>query len=222
MPFPYSAVIFDLDGTLVDSIGDISEALNLTMKQLGGPQYPVDVVRRWVGEGTHALLTTALEEARLDARAKDIFPLFSKHYDACLLNSARLYPGVIEALRALRDVDCRLAICTNKPSRCIAPLLAHLGVAGYFLAGIGGDTLPKSKPHALPLLHLAQHFALKPEACLMVGDSGIDFAAAQSAQMPCALVRYGYSRGFDVDSAGAVMVVDDLRQLLLLDEHTPS
>ena len=219
MPFPYSVVIFDLDGTLVDSIGDISEALNLTLKQLGGPQYEVNVVRRWVGEGTHTLLATALDAAGLQAQVADVFPLFSKHYDACLLNAARLYPGVIEALRALSDVDCRLAICTNKPSRCIAPLLAHLGVAGYFLAGIGGDTLPKRKPHALPLLHLAQHFGVAPDACLMVGDSGIDFAAAQSAQMPCALVRYGYSRGFDVDSAGAVMVVDDLRQLLLLDEH---
>ena len=218
MPFPYHVVIFDLDGTLVDSAADIACALNLTLQEHGITPFDVATVRSWIGEGMHALMKTALAAAQTHVDFEQFMYVFDKHYDACLTQHARLYPGVNETLAALRDADCRLAICTNKPSRCIAPLLVHLGVAGYFQASVGGDTLSKRKPHALPLLHLAQHFGASVEACLMVGDSAFDFAAAQSANMPCALVRYGYSRGFDVDSAGAIMVVDDLRQLLVLNE----
>ena len=95
-------------------------------------------------------------------------------------------------------------------------MLEHLGIAAQFATVLGGDSLPPRKPSAAPLLHLAQQFQHSPAQCLMVGDSATDAAAAQAAGMPLAMVRYGYLSGFDVEHAGAVAVIDDMRALLML------
>ena len=143
-------------------------------------------------------------------------PVMMRHYEASLLHHPHLYPGVAEALPALRSAGATLALCTNKPARFIQPLLEHLGIAAQFATVLGGDSLPQRKPSAAPLLHLAQQFQHAPAQCLMVGDSATDAAAAQAAGMPLAMVRYGYLRGFDVEHAGAVAVIDDMRALLML------
>ncbi|MEE7558600.1 HAD-IA family hydrolase, partial [Xanthomonas sp. Kuri4-2] len=143
-------------------------------------------------------------------------PVMMRHYGECLLHRPRLYPGVREALASLRAGGHTLAICTNKPARFITPLLRHLQIADGFAAQLGGDSLPERKPSGAPLQHLADRFAQPLAQCLMVGDSATDAQAAQAAGMPLAMVRYGYLRGFDADAAGAVAVVDDLRELLAL------
>lgn len=213
--YPYPLVIFDLDGTLVDSVGDLAEALNLTLQQWQLAPVAEDVVRSWVGEGARALLATALQQAGSSAPLDALMPDFMRHYHDCLLHQPRLYAGVEQTLEGLRRQDCILAICSNKPSRFIAPLLRHLGIVDYFSALLGGDSLPERKPDARPLLFLAEQLGQRPPDCLMVGDSATDAAAAHAAAMPLAMVRYGYLRGFDVDAAGAVAVLDDLRELLL-------
>ncbi|MEQ7329616.1 phosphoglycolate phosphatase [Xanthomonas campestris] len=214
--FPYPLVIFDLDGTLVDSASDIAEALNGTLQELGLQQFPEATVRSWIGEGVHTLLATALREAGSDRDVDTEMPVMMRHYEASLLHHPRLYPGVAEALPALRSAGATLALCTNKPARFIQPLLEHLGIAAQFATVLGGDSLPQRKPSAAPLLHLAQQFQHAPAQCLMVGDSATDAAAAQAAGMPLVMVRYGYLRGFDVEHAGAVAVIDDMRALLML------
>ena len=135
------------------------------------------------------------------------------HYRECLLRSPRLFDGVAEALAQLRERAVPLAICTNKPVALVPPLLQHLGIGDAFALVLGGDSLPQRKPSGEPLRHIAAHFGLPVNACLMVGDSLTDYRAAEDAGMPIALVRYGYPRGLDLATAAAVAVIDDLREL---------
>ncbi|WP_258223907.1 HAD-IA family hydrolase, partial [Stenotrophomonas sp. HMWF003] len=140
---------------------------------------------------------------------------FMRHYEACLLRSPRLFDGVTPALQALRDEGVTLAICTNKPSALVAPLLQHFGLQDQFALVLGGDSLAERKPSGVPLRHIATQLGVAPEAALMVGDSITDYRAAVNAGMPVALVRYGYPRGLDLDNVEAVAVMDDLRELLV-------
>lgn len=217
MPFPFPLVIFDLDGTLVDSLSDIAEALNLTLADASLPQVDEATVRGWIGEGVRTLVATALQSAGSALPVDEAMPGFMRHYAECLLHRPRLFPGTLETLDGLRARGATLAICTNKPSRFVAPLLEHLGVADRFAAVIGGDSLPERKPSAAPLLHLCERFGRLPENSLMVGDSAVDAAAAQASKVPLALVRHGYLRGLDPARSGARWVMDDLRELLAIE-----
>lgn len=214
MMLDYPLVIFDLDGTLVDSAADIAEALDLTLQQQQLAAVGESTVRGWIGEGARTLLQTALRAQHSALSVEALMPQFMRHYHDCLLHRPRLYPGAAEAVRALRARGSTLAICSNKPESMIRPLLRHFSIDDCFAAVIGADSLAERKPSPLPLLHLAQRFGLAPGQCLMVGDSATDAAAAQAAVMPLALVRYGYLRGLDPAQAGAVVVLDDLRGLL--------
>jgi len=213
LSYPYPLVIFDLDGTLVDSAADIAEALNRTLEDWQLPRVPEATVLTWIGDGVRRLVEQAFTAARSDIDLDRVMPGFMRHYEACLLRSPRLYDGVVPALEALRARNVTLAICTNKPSAMVAPLLAHLGVQDFFAMILGGDSLPERKPSGVPLRHIAAAFGVAPTAALMVGDSITDYRAAVDAGMPVALVRYGYPRGLDLDTVDAVAVVDDLRAL---------
>jgi phosphoglycolate phosphatase len=213
LSYPYPLVIFDLDGTLVDSAADIAEALNRTLEDWQLPRVPEATVLTWIGDGVRRLVEQAFTAARSDIDLDRVMPGFMRHYEACLLRSPRLYDGVVPALEALRARNVTLAICTNKPSAMVAPLLAHLGVQEFFARVLGGDSLPERKPSGVPLRHIAAAFGVAPTAALMVGDSITDYRAAVDAGMPVALVRYGYPRGLDLATVDAVAVVDDLRAL---------
>ena len=213
MSYPYPLVIFDLDGTLVDSAPDIAEALNRTLEDWQLPRVPEATVLTWIGDGVRRLVEQAFTAAGSDIDLDRVMPGFMRHYEACLLRSPRLYDGVVPALEALRARNVTLAICTNKPSAMVAPLLAHLGVQDDFKMVLGGDSLPERKPSGVPLRHIADAFNVAPGAALMVGDSITDYRAAVDAGMPVALVRYGYPRGLDLATVDAVAVVDDLRAL---------
>lgn len=208
-----AALVFDLDGTLVDSADDIAEAVNRTLDELSLPCVSDATVRSWIGEGVRRLVATALAHAGSERTLEEVMPIFMRHYRDCLLRSPRLYDGVVEALQLLRARGLPMAICTNKPSALVPPLLEHLVIAGYFAHIVGGDTLPQRKPAPEPLLHAARLLGQVPGHCLMVGDSATDLEAANAAGMPIVLVRYGYPRGLDLESAGALAAIDDLRQL---------
>lgn len=212
----YQLVIFDLDGTLVDSVSDIAEALNLTLVQWRLQPVAEATVRSWVGEGVRTLLATALRAQGREDALEQALPDMMRHYGDCLLHRPQVYPGVRETLAALQARGIALAVCTNKPIRFVAPLLDHLGLRDHFSALLGGDSLPLRKPDPAPLRHLAAQFDQPVAGCLMVGDSATDAAAATAADMPLAMVRYGYLRGFDPAGSGAIAVVDDLRELLAL------
>lgn len=214
LTYPYPLVIFDLDGTLVDSAADIAEALNRTLEDQHLPRVPEATVHSWIGDGVRRLVEQAFTAAGHVTDLDAVMPGFMRHYEECLLRSPRLYDGVVPALQGLRERNVTLAICTNKPHAMVGPLLAHLGVQDYFAQVIGGDSLPERKPSGAPLRYLAAAFELAPSAALMVGDSITDYRAAVDAGMPVALVRYGYPRGLELDKVQAVAVMDDLRELL--------
>ncbi len=202
-----AALVFDLDGTLVDSAEDIAEAINRSLEELSLSRVSEATVRSWIGEGVRRLVAIALAHAGSERTPDEVMPLFMRHYHDCLLRSPRLYDGVADALQQLQARGLPMAICTNKPSALVPPLLAHLGI-------VGGDTLPQRKPSPEPVLHAARLLGRAPAQCLMVGDSATDLEAANAAGMPIALVRYGYPRDLDLDAAGAVAVIDDMRELL--------
>lgn len=210
------AVIFDLDGTLVDSAADIAEAVNRLFDALQLPRVDDALVRGWIGDGVRALVATALAHQRSEQPLDQALAVFMTGYHDCLLRSPQLYPGVREVLQALQQAAVPMAICTNKPVDLVPPLLQHLGIAGFFPVIIGGGSLPQRKPDPAPLLASAGGLGVAVGRCLMVGDSGTDHAAALAAAMPVALVRYGYPRTLDLDALPALAVVDDLRQLLPL------
>ncbi|WP_315387449.1 phosphoglycolate phosphatase [uncultured Stenotrophomonas sp.] len=216
MSYPYPLVIFDLDGTLVDSAADIAEALNRTLEDWQLPRVPEATVLTWIGDGVRRLVEQAFTAAHSDIDLAKVMPGFMRHYEACLLRSPRLFDGVVPALQALQARNVPLAICTNKPVAMVGPLLAHLGVQDFFAKVLGGDSLPERKPSGEPLRHIAAAFDVAPEAALMVGDSITDYRAAVDARMPVALVRYGYPRGLDLENVEAVAVMDNLQELLRL------
>lgn len=216
MSFPYSLVVFDLDGTLVDSASDISEAVNRTLQDWSLPRVEEPVIRGWIGDGARALVTSAFEHAGARIDLDEVMPGFMVHYAECLLLYPTVYPGVVETLQALHANGIAVAVCTNKPERFVRPLLDHLALGEYFTVIVGGDTLPERKPSAVPLLHVVDHFGLQVAQCLMVGDSATDVQTAVAAGMPMALVTYGYLRGVDPHAVPGVRVIDDMRELLVL------
>jgi phosphoglycolate phosphatase len=206
-------VIFDLDGTLVDSLSDIAEAVNRTLAGRGLPAVPESAVRSWLGDGSTALIRTAFAHVGGNIDIQPVMPEFMRHYQDCLLRDLRLYPGVIDTLEALKQKNVTLAICSNKPEQFIRPLLEALKIDACFSAILGGNSLAESKPSGLPLRYLAEKFAVPVSRCLMVGDSSADLHAAENAGMPAALVSYGYTRDMDLKSVSA-RVVDDIREIL--------
>ena len=218
MPVPARAVLFDLDGTLIDSASGIAEAVNRTLLELGQRREDPAVVRGWIGDGARLLLHRALAHAGADlpdGPAFDAaFAVLMRHYGESLPQQALAYPGAGEALHGLRARGVPVALCTNKPGRFIGPLLDALAWSSLFDAIVGGDTLPERKPSPVPLLHIADGFGVAPGDALMVGDSRTDADAAQAAGMPLLLVRYGYHHGRIPLAGDAVAFTDDLRSLL--------
>ncbi|WP_101926340.1 MULTISPECIES: phosphoglycolate phosphatase [Luteimonas] len=214
--YPWPVVLFDLDGTLVDSAADIAEAVNRMLAELDLARVDEATVRSWIGDGAGQLITQALQHAGSSLTSDAVMPRFMVHYADCLLLAPQLYPGVAETLQALQARGVRMAVCTNKPERFVAPLLAAMGIAGRFEAVVGAGTVAERKPHPLPLTHLAAHFHVPVSRCLMVGDSATDAGAANAAGAPLVLVSYGYRRSFDLHGCGALAVIDRFDDLLAL------
>ena len=213
MPFPWKLVLFDLDGTLVDSAADIAEAVNRTLDELGHAREDEATVRAWIGHGAKALLDSALRHAGSRHDVDAVMPQFMVHYEDCLLLHARLYPGTVETLDALADAGVAMSMATNKPERMARVLVEAMGIGHHFSHLIGGDTLAERKPSAMPLLHLAALHGATATETLMVGDSEADAGAAKAAGMDLVLLRHGYPRDVDLERAGAVAVMDSLEGL---------
>ncbi|WCE02745.1 phosphoglycolate phosphatase [Pseudoxanthomonas sp. JBR18] len=215
MSFPHPLVIFDLDGTLVDSAPDIAEAVNRTLTDWKLRNFDLDQITNWIGEGSRQLITYAMRAAGSEADIDEVMPGFLKHYGDTALDG-QLYPGVAETLAALHAQGAKLAVCTNKPGQFVRPLLEARGVLQYFDGIVAGDTLPQRKPAPEPLWHLVEQFGAALKTCLMVGDSESDAVSAHNAGMPLVMVRYGYRKQYDLDAAGAVAVIDHFADLLTL------
>ena len=212
---------FDLDGTLLDSVPDLTKAIQLTLAELNLPNQPLDSVRGWVGNGARVLVKRALSgniKAEVPSDLFDIaYPIFLKHYAEHLNENSVLYNGVEQTLQALKDADILLACITNKPEQFTLPLLKELGLLELFDKVVCGDTFKHRKPHPMPLLETANFFNVSPTQAIMVGDSVNDIAAAQAAGFYSICVDYGYHGEDDVNELGANVVIShfsDISQLL--------
>jgi phosphoglycolate phosphatase len=210
-------VLFDLDGTLVDSLPDLACCIDQMMLQLGLEPPGLKLVGRWVGNGVERLVKRALtgdfDAEPAPALLAQALPLFQELYALHNSRSSQLYPGAAATLGWLRERRIHLACVTNKAARFTLPLLANLGIAPYFGLVLSGDSLPEKKPHPLPLLTAAAHFQVQPAACLMVGDSRNDIQAARAAGFPVVAVSYGYNHGQDIREAEPDAVLDSLSEL---------
>jgi len=215
-------LIFDLDGTLVDSAPDLANAINQMLITIGRVPFSSDMIRSWVGNGAHTLVSRALSGDSVIAsdltpevvnQALDVF--LAIYRDNVCIDSV-LYPQVLATLRELKKRQYRLAIVTNKPLEFVAPILQHLGLSDIFEQILGGDSLAKKKPDPLPLKHLSELLGIAPMHCLMVGDSKNDIVAAKRANIQSVGVTYGYNYGEDIAVYEPDLVTSDFAQLLKL------
>lgn len=210
-------VMFDLDGTLLDSVPDLAAAVDSMLQQLGLPLAGIDKVRNWVGNGARLLVERALLSQREGVAAagdnEAALALFMQAY-ADNHRFTRVYPGVLECLDWFTAQQIQLAVITNKPQRFVGPLLEEKGLAGYFRWVISGDTLSRQKPDPEALLHVMQAAGVEPSQCIFVGDSRNDVLAARAAGVPCIAVSYGYNHGRPVAEEAPDLLLDDLRDML--------
>lgn len=200
---PVGCVLFDLDGTLIETAGDIALALNRALAEHGIESLPVDVVRTLIGRGAPRLVSRAVAMRGLEPSAElcdAIFEQFLDHYARLHdegESSAVAFPGVVAALGALTARGVPLAVVTNKQHRLAVQALHHAGIEKAFGVIVGGDTCAKRKPDPQPLLHACQALGVPADRALMIGDSVIDVTAARAASIPVLCVPYGYNEGND-------------------------
>ncbi|HVW68467.1 MAG TPA: phosphoglycolate phosphatase [Steroidobacteraceae bacterium] len=209
-------VVFDLDGTLIDSAPDMHRAVNLLLNDLGRPPLSLREIRTMVGDGAAALIARALAARHcVTADPDESLAQFLRYYAEEPTAATRVFPGVPETLERLHAAGLTLAVCTNKPGGLTHTILERLQVGRYFDRVVAGDTLPYRKPDPRALLSVLESFGTPEAASLLVGDSEVDAATASAAQVPFVLMTYGYHRG-PVEEIASVATLDDFPELATL------
>ena len=209
-----SAAIVDLDGTMVDTLGDFDAALNAMLAELSLGHVDRGFIEHTVGKGSEHLIRQTLAHVQADAANFDAaWARYQHHYLQINGDHAQVYPGVVEGLQRLRERGLKLACLTNKPTVFAQSLLRKKGLAGFFDHVFGGDAFERKKPDPLPLLKTCEALGAPPARTLMLGDSSNDAQAARAAGCPVVLVSYGYNHGepvSGVDSDGVIGRLDAL------------
>ena len=215
--FQPKLIMIDVDGTLVDSVPDLAYCIDEMMQKLGLQKWGETKVRHWVGNGIPKLVERALTGELEGRPIKEVFdiayPIFLDLYEDNTAQRSYLYDGVREGLDYLKSQGYQLGCVTNKSEQFTHPLLKVLGIFNDFKIIISGDTLAKRKPDPMPLLYCAEHFNLKPEECLMLGDSVSDVKAARAAGFDIICMSYGYNHGNDIADENPDLVIDSMSQL---------
>lgn len=216
---PHAAII-DLDGTMVDTLGDFEVALGLALGDVGLPPPGRPLIERSVGKGSEHLIRSVLAHqlgpengARVDALYQKAWDRYQHHYLQINGQYSHVFAGALEGLEGLRAKGIRLACLTNKPSSFAVPLLQKKGLAQYFEHIFGGDSFERKKPDPLPLIKTCSALGTSPTGTLMVGDSSNDGEAAHAAGCPVVLMTYGYNHGEPIRNTPALAWLDSLAQL---------
>ena len=212
---PLQAAIVDLDGTMVDTVGDFDLALNATLAEHRLAAVGRPFIQRTVGKGSEHLIRSALAEVGADpALYASAWAAYQRHYQAINGQHAEVYPGVLAGLQRLAAAGLQLACLTNKPGAFARALLQAKGLDGFFSHIAGGDAYARKKPDPLPLLESCRSLGTPPAATLMLGDSSNDAQAARAAGCPVVLVSYGYNHGRPVAEARPDAVIHRLDALV--------
>ena len=215
----YDAAIVDLDGTMVDTLGDFAAALGLMLTELDLPAISAEVIEPMVGKGSEHLIGSVLDHVLAPSGAVRTASLFDRasaryqyHYRLVNGQHSVVFPGVSEGLELLRSRGLRLACITNKPTDFARPLLSAKGLDGFFEVVFGGDAFERKKPDPMPLVKTCEYLRTSPARTLVLGDSSNDAHAARAAGCPVVLVTYGYNHGApvrDVDADGFIDAITD-------------
>ncbi|MFP6747304.1 MAG: phosphoglycolate phosphatase [Alphaproteobacteria bacterium] len=212
----FDAVLFDLDGTLIETAPDLCGALNHTLAQAGRAGVEVAQVRHMIGDGARVMLRLGLEATGEVAGEEEIeqwFNVLLDYYGNHVADQSFVFPGVPAALGTLRRAGLKLAVCTNKPHALSNRLFEKLGMAHHFDAVLGGDSLAVRKPHAGHILGTLEAIGVPAGRAVMIGDSANDLNAARNAGIPVVLVTFGYTTT-PVQELGADALIDHFDQLL--------
>ena len=218
----FDLIMFDLDGTLVETAPEICDAVNDTLRRFDLPDVAQQQVNDWIGHGTRELLIQALAFSGMtrveEVRTSESLPLiaaeFDIHYQARCGTRSHLYPQVRETLTALRAQGVKLAVVTNKEGRFTETVLNVHHMAGLLDAVVSGDTLPTKKPDPAGIARCLAHFGVPAHRALFVGDSSIDVATARNAGVAVWALPYGYNMGQPIESCGPDRVIADCSELL--------
>jgi phosphoglycolate phosphatase len=211
-----SLLVFDLDGTLIDSAPDMHRAVNLMLADLGCAPLTLPDIRSMVGDGASALIARALAARHcVGADPAKALAQFLEHYEEDPTNVTRTFPGVAETLGRLQATGLTLAVCTNKPTRLTTMILERLEIDRFFTRVVAGDSMPFRKPDPRALMEVVDGFGTQKEAVLMVGDSEVDAATAHAASVPFVLMTYGYHRG-PIEDISSIATLDHFRELATL------
>lgn len=214
LPAP-QAFLVDLDGTLVDTLGDFVFVLNQVLADLGQQGVDRAFVQRTVGQGSEHLIRSTLAEVGANAALYDqAWCRYQLHYEAANGAHSDVFPGVLAGLRGLRAQGLPIACLTNKPARFARELLRRKGLDGFFDQVFGGDDFERKKPDPMPLLKTCEALGTPPSASWMIGDSSNDARAARAAGCPVVLVRYGYNHGEAIEQVDADRFIDSLEELV--------
>ena len=199
-------IIFDLDGTLIDSSPDLALAINYMLKSINKKAFSLDEIHHWVGNGAEILVKRALSgsseiSANINENAfKEALDIFLEFYAKNLAVATVTYPHVLSTLSKLKEHGYKLVIVTNKPFNFVEPILEELQLKEYFEFYLGGDSLKEKKPHPAPLLYVCDKLNVSVDECVMIGDSKNDILASKACGMQSIGVTYGYNYGEHIKS----------------------
>lgn len=213
-------LIFDFDGTLIDSVPDLADATNKMLEQLGKPTYSLDTIKQWVGNGSRLLVERALvgqvevgKDDLTKAEADHAEQIFLEAYNNIETSKTIAYPDVDTGLKQLHQAGFTLALVTNKPIRFVPKILQSFGWQDLFVEVLGGDSLPTKKPDPAPLLHACDVAGVTPDKAVMIGDSTNDIYAGQRAGIHTIGLSYGYNYGKDISESNPNLTFDNFAAL---------
>jgi len=216
VPQPLDAVLFDLDGTLIDSKMDIAAAANSARVHFGLPPLPLETVVTYIGRGVDHLLRCTLGPEATEDRLKEGMPVLMAHYKDHLVVHTTVYPGVRDLLVLLKSRGIPMGVVSNKPHALTQLTLEKLDLNQYFKTALGADATANKKPHPEPLLTALKTLGGSPQRSIMIGDSLVDAQAGRAAGMAVGLVAHGYTHKTELVTADADWLVDSMAEFATL------